>query len=71
MVTDLLIRYVEGRVEAAGLALPLWPLARLVEIQESRCACGEARGGGGLEAMTTDPDELTYLRVMLAWTRPT
>jgi hypothetical protein len=52
----MLIRLHDGtrghRVEAAGLALPLRPLARLAQVQESRCACGEARGGGGLGGTT-------------------
>jgi len=36
------------RVKAARLALPLRPLAGLVEVQESGCACGEAGSRGGL-----------------------
>ena len=33
--------------EAPRIALPVWPLARLAQIQEPRCAGGEARGGRG------------------------
>jgi hypothetical protein len=37
------------RVEAARLTLPFRPVERLAQVQESGCACGEARGRGGLE----------------------
>ena len=40
------------RVEAEGLGLPFWPLARLTQDEESGGAGGEARSGGGLGALT-------------------
>jgi bifunctional non-homologous end joining protein LigD len=43
------------RVEAKGLALPLWSLARLAQDEEPGCACGEARGAcGGLPLYALD-----------------
>ena len=36
------------RVEAAWLALPIWPLEGLAEVQEPGCACGETRGRRGM-----------------------
>src|SRR5215813_12128097 len=41
-------RGLEHRVEAARLALPLRAVEGLAQVQESGCAGGEARGGGGL-----------------------
>jgi hypothetical protein len=46
------------RVEAEGLALPLGPLARLAQIDESGLRGGSARGGRGLV-------QLTYISVCL------
>ena len=43
-------------VEAPRLALSVWPLAGLAEVQESGGACGEARGGRGLGKMREDRD---------------
>jgi hypothetical protein len=43
-------------VEAPRLALSVWPLAGLAEVQESVSACGEARGGRGLGKMREDSD---------------
>src|SRR5262245_47517254 len=40
------------RLQAEGLALPVRPLARLAQDEEPRSACGEARGGRGLDNMT-------------------
>ena len=35
-------------LEAPGIALPIGPIARLAQVQESRGSCGEAGGGGGV-----------------------
>ena len=35
-------------LKQAGIALPLWPIVRLAEVQEPRCDRGEAGGGGGV-----------------------
>ena len=40
------------RVEATGLALPIWAFARLAEVQEPGGAGGEAGGGRGLGSVT-------------------
>ena len=34
-------------LKQAGIALPLWPIARLVEVQEPERAGRQAGGGGG------------------------
>src|SRR4051794_3761677 len=39
------------RLEAARIALQVWPLTRLAEVQESGSASREARGRGGLGSM--------------------
>ena len=39
------------RFETPGLALQIGPIARLAQVQESGCSCGEAGGGRGLGAM--------------------
>ena len=36
------------RLQAVGIALPVWAFSRLVEVQEPRRARGEAGGGGGV-----------------------
>ena len=38
-------------LEAAGLALPVWAISRLVKVQEPRRSRGKARGGGGLGSL--------------------
>ena len=35
-------------LKQAGIALPLWPIARLAEVQEPERAGRQAGGGGGL-----------------------
>jgi hypothetical protein len=45
------------RFEAKGLALPIWPFARLAQEQEPDMRGGEAGGGGRLEAMTKGGQE--------------
>src|SRR3954468_2571851 len=38
-------------LEAAGIALPIWPIAGLAQVQESGGACGKATGGGRVGQM--------------------
>ena len=40
------------RLEAAGIALPIGPIAGLAQVQEPARAGGQAGGGGGLGEMT-------------------
>jgi hypothetical protein len=41
------------RFEAAGIALQVWPLTGLAQVQEPGSACGETGGGKALGKMTT------------------
>src|SRR5262245_2370423 len=57
------VRCIPARLQdGAGkgsFALPLRPVARLAQVQEPGCACGEAGGGGGLgEEMTMNGRDL-------------
>ena len=55
----------EGIVsEAEGLALPIWPLARLAQDEEPGLRCGEAGGGGGLvEMKAAQPPSVTIRQI--------